>query len=181
MMIILSAKSTTKIVNMRSEQDSPFIFDRIIHICTIFGVKALSEPLYFTYSQKQVQHKITQADVTNHIHACPLIHKLCMSIAKLNVLISEIAKGRAIHPWKSSSMIVHLTCLSKKQPDCTWTNSVNNLCLRRIQEWLIATSNNMEQNWTSTTQTELPGILLATEYWSRFLWLTKCSSDNKFF
>lgn len=56
--------------------------------------------MYLTYFQKQLEHKITQADEANQTHERFLIHKIYMNITKLNVPISKIPKGRSIPPWK---------------------------------------------------------------------------------
>jgi len=211
MRIILGAPRTARIVNMRSELNLPSISDRIIFISTIFGVKALREPSYLSDFQKQLQHKITQVDVTNHTHARPLIHKISMNIIKLNVPISKIPKGRSIPPWKNSTLIVHLTCLPQK-------NRVHNCVLKQIalatvtehtesmgddayecyadgsvqsgykagcacavyKNGLLQHQVNMRiQNWASTTQTELAGILLATEFlMSRGSGVVFCDSQS---
>jgi len=210
MRIILGAPRTARIVNMRSELNLPSIFDRIIYICTLFGVKALREPLYLTYFQKQLQHKITQADEANQTHERSLVHKICMNITKLNVPISKIPKGRSIPPWKNSSLIVHFTCLPQKNsvPNCV----LKQIALATVKEHLESMGDVYEcyadgsvqsgykagcacavykngllqhqvhmrvQNWASTTQTELAGILLATEYlMSRGSGVVFCDSQS---
>ena len=213
MRIILGAPRTARIVNMRSELNLPSISDRIMFISTIFGVKALREPLYLSDFQKQLQHKITQADVTNHTHTRPLIHQISMNITKLNVPISKIPQGRSIPPWKKSQLIVHLKCLPQK-------NSVHNCVLKQIalatvkehtesmgddvyecyvdgsvqsgykagcactvyKNGLLQHQVNMRvHNWASTTQTELAGILLATEFlMSRGSGVVFCDSQSAF-
>lgn len=116
--IILGAPRTARIVNMKSELIFPSIFDRIIYICILFRTKVFREPLYLTYFQKQLEHKITQADEANQTHERFLIHKIYMNITKLNVPISKIPKGRSIPPWKKNH---HWLCTLQvyRKKNCT--------------------------------------------------------------